>query len=371
MDHTAHVLLLVTADSQIIHHVTSVVDPLGIGVQVVSSPLIAKDVWESAEFIIVGSDLAGECVANAAPRRAHVVVVHVKDQSEAGRTTQSSPERDMWRHAVVLGAENVVELPMGSFWLADALSGLVVPGPVTGVSGSNIISVIGGCGGAGASTFAVILAAAAVTQGMSSVVIDLDQFGGGIDLILGAEEISGTRWPDIDPGAGRIAAETLTAALPRINGVSFLSHSRTESGELAASVVGAVIDAARRAFDLVVLDLPRGHSEVNALLVGQSLVTCVITRNHVRAIAASIALARWVEKLGKVSRFVLVSDSKGLGLPDVGGALGDPELVEIAFMPAMTTRADEGDPPGTNSGYRDACHVLLDEVRNQQSKSAA
>jgi len=72
-----------------------------------------------------------------------------------------------------------------------------------------------------------------------------------------------------------------------------------------------------------------------------------------------------------VARFVLVSDSKGLGLPDVGGAVGDPELVEIAFMPAMTTRADEGDPPGTNSGYRDVCHVLLGEVRNQQSKSAA
>ncbi len=371
MLHSTHVLLLVTADSQIINYVTSVVDPLGIDIQVVSSPLMAKDLWENATFIIVGSDLAGECVVNAAPRRAHVVVVHVKDQSEVGGKVESSSERDTWRHAVALGAENVVELPMGGFWLADELSGLVIPRPATGVCRSNIICVIGGSGGAGASTFAVNLAAAAVTQGMSSVVIDLDQFGGGIDLLLGAEEISGTRWPDIDPGAGRIAAETLTAALPRINGVSFLSHSRTESGELAACVVTAVIDAARRAFDVVVLDLPRGHSEVNALLIGQALVTCVITRNHVRAIAASIALSRWIEELGAVARFVLVSDSKGLGLPDVAGALGDPEVVEIAFMPGMTTRADEGDPPGTNSGYRDVCNVLLGEVRNQQSKSAA
>ena len=119
------------------------------------------------------------------------------------------------------------------------------------------------------------------------------------------------------------------------------------------------------------LDLPREHSKCNAFLIGQSLVTCVITRNHVRAIAASIAISQWVRKLGVQSRFVVISDSKGLGLPDVCGALGDQELTEIPFMPAMTTRADEGDPPGVNSGYRDVCQALLGEVRSQHSKSAA
>ncbi len=371
MSHSTHVLLLVTADSRLIHHVKSVVDPLGIAVQVVGSPLIAREVWESAEFVLVGSDLAGECVENLAPRRAHLVVVHAKDQSEAGIATESISERDIWRHAVVLGAENVLELPTANFWLADALSELVMLDPVKVTAGSNVISVIGGSGGAGASTFAANLAAAAVTQGMSSVVMDLDQFGGGIDLILGAEEIPGTRWPDIDPGAGRIAADTLAAALPRVNGISFLSQSRAPAGQQVLEVIAAVIDAARRAFDLVVLDLPREHSERNEFLIGQSLVTCVITRNHVRAIAASIALSQWVEKLGNQVRFVLISDSKGLGLLDVCGALGDQDLTEIAFVPAMTTRADEGDPPGTNSGYRDVCHALLGEVHNQHSKSAA
>jgi secretion/DNA translocation related CpaE-like protein len=371
MSDSTHILLLVTADSRIINVVRGIVEPLGIDVQVVGSPLIARDIWESSAFVLVGSDLAGDCVENLVPRRVHLIVVHIKEQVDGEELTQPNFERDIWRHAVALGAENVLELPTANFWLVDALSPFVTPEPVKGISGSNVISVIGGSGGAGASTFAVNLATIALGQGMTSVVIDLDRFGGGIDLILGAEEVSGTRWPDIDPGVGRIAGDTLSAALPRVNGVSFLSQSRTASGEVTIEVIAAVVDAARRAFDLVVLDLPRDHSECNALLIGQSLVTCVITRNHVRSIAASISLSQWVRKLGDQSRFVLISDSKGLGFPDVCGALGDQELTEIPFMPAMTTRADEGDPPGINSGYRDVCQVLLGEVRSQHSKSAA
>jgi secretion/DNA translocation related CpaE-like protein len=371
MSDSTHILLLVTADSLIINSVRGIVEPLGIDVQVVGSPLIARDIWESSAFVLVGSDLAGECVENLAPRRSHLIVVHNKEQSEGEGIAQPNFERDIWRHAVALGAENVLELPAANFWLVDALSPFVSSQPTKGIVGSNVISVIGGSGGAGASTFAVNLAAIALSQGMASVVIDLDRFGGGIDLILGAEEISGTRWPDIDPGAGRIAEDTLRAALPKVNGVTFLSQSRTASGEVTIEVIAAVVDAARRAFDLVVLDLPREHSECNDLLIGQSLLTCVITRNHVRSIAASISLAQWVRKLGNQTRFVVISDSKGLGLPDVCGALGDQGITEIPFMPAMTTRADEGDPPGINSGYRDVCQVLLGEVRSQDSKSAA
>lgn len=371
MSHSTNMLLLVTADSRIINVVKSVVDPLGIDVQVVASPLIARETWESYEFVLVGSDLAGECVENLVPRRAHLIVVHLNKHSEIGVLTEPNFERDIWRHAVALGAENVLELPTANFWLVDALSPFAASEPAGELLGGNVISIIGGSGGAGASTFAANLASIAITQGMSSVVIDLDQLGGGIDLILGAEEIPGTRWTDIDPGAGRIAADTLTAALPKVNGVSFLSQGRANSHAVPLEVVAAVIDAARRAFDLVVLDLPRDTSECNGLLIGQSLVTCVVTRNHVRAIAASISLSRWIKELGKQSRFVLISDSKGLGLPDICGALGNQELTEIAFMPAMTTRADEGDPPGTNSGYRDVCQALLGEVRTQHSNSAA
>lgn len=371
MSHSSRILLLVTTDLRLINNTKTLVDSLGFDVRVAESPLIARDLWEGAAFVLVGSDLAGKCLENLVPRRSRLIVVHTKSETGLGIAPESDSERNIWRHAVALGAENVLELPTANFWLTEVLSEVAIPGPVERISSTNVISVVAGSGGVGSSTFAAILATEAVTRGMSAVVIDLDQFGGGIDLILGAEEIPGTRWCDIDPGSGRISADTLAAALPRANGVAFLSQSRSCTGDLSVETVAAVIDAARRAFDLVVLDLPREHSECNQLLIGQSVVTCVITRNHVRSIAASIAVSQWGGKFGSNVHFVLISDSKGLSLPDVSAALGCQDLTEIAFMPAMTTRADEGDPPGTNSGYRQVCEGLLGEVQNPSSKNAA
>ena len=353
------------------NHTKTVVDSLSFDLRVAESPLISRDLWEGAEFVLVGSDLAGKCVENLFTRRSHLLVVHVRSEAGLGVAPESISERDIWRHAVALSAENVFELPAASFRLTEVLSEVTIPAPAQGVLSPNVISVVAGSGGAGASTFAVNLATHAVTRGMSAVVIDLDQFGGGLDLVLGAEEIPGIRWCDINPGSGRISADTLAAALPRANGVAFLSQSRSCFGGVSVEIVAAVIDAARRAFDLVVLDLPREHSDCNELLIGQSTVTCVIIRNHVRAIAGSIAVSQWVINSGGQVQFVLISDSKGLGSPDVSSALNFQDLTEIAFMPAMTTRADEGDPPGTNSGYRQVCEVLLGEVQNHGSKDAA
>jgi hypothetical protein len=40
-------------------HTKAVVDSLGFDLRVAESPLIARDLWEGAEFVLVGSDLAG------------------------------------------------------------------------------------------------------------------------------------------------------------------------------------------------------------------------------------------------------------------------------------------------------------------------
>ena len=49
-----------------------------------------------------------------------------------------------------------------------------------------VIAVIGGRGGAGASVFATALAHSAT----EALLVDLDPWGGGIDLLLGAETAS-------------------------------------------------------------------------------------------------------------------------------------------------------------------------------------
>ena len=69
----------------------------------------------------------------------------------------------------------------------------------TGLRGE-VVAVIGGCGGAGASLFAVALAQAAT----DALLVDLDPWGGGIDLLVGGEATPGLRWPDLALQGGRL-----------------------------------------------------------------------------------------------------------------------------------------------------------------------
>ena len=66
-----------------------------------------------------------------------------------------------------------------------------------------VIGVVGGCGGAGASTFACVLAATAAT-GWPAVLVDLDPVAGGIDVLLGIEAVPGARWSGLRLGGGRL-----------------------------------------------------------------------------------------------------------------------------------------------------------------------
>ena len=82
-----------------------------------------------------------------------------------------------------------------------------------------MLAVIGGRGGAGASVFATALAHAAPR----ALLVDVDPWGGGIDLALGSERDAGLRWPDLAAGGGRVGYPALRAALPSRHGVAVLS----------------------------------------------------------------------------------------------------------------------------------------------------
>ena len=75
-----------------------------------------------------------------------------------------------------------------------------------------VVAVIGGRGGAGASVFATALAHAAA----DALLVDVDPWGGGIDLVLGSEAQSGLRWPDLALQGGRLNYAALREALATI-----------------------------------------------------------------------------------------------------------------------------------------------------------
>lgn len=357
-------VLLLTSNSDLVFQVKRIAIPIGMTVHSTDNPFLVHVDWNTYRYILVGSDLAGECGEARLPRRSGIAIIHCDRDSGSEGTDW---ERELWKHAVTLGAANVVGLPSAEFWLRDVLSGLGHKNEQL----SPLIAVTPGSGGAGASTLAVNLGLRAVSQGFSAVVIDSDPVGGGIDLTLGTEEVQGARWCDINPGSGRIATETLVSALPVFNGLSFLSHGRAGIHVPEPEVLAAVVDAGRRAFDVVIADIPRGLTPSSQLLISQSDLSVIVVRNHVRSVAASAGMNEWIRTVGGKSHFVVTADHKGVSVPDVARALGERDLTELPFIPSMTTRADEGEFPTMSHSYSQVCDHLLALSREVEKFKAA
>ena len=65
-----------------------------------------------------------------------------------------------------------------------------------------MVAVVGGRGGAGATTLACALAVTAARAGRRVLLVDGDPLGGGIDLVFGGEGDRGLRWPDLEAARG-------------------------------------------------------------------------------------------------------------------------------------------------------------------------
>jgi secretion/DNA translocation related CpaE-like protein len=199
-----------------------------------------------------------------------------------------------------------VFLPTADSWLADRLSDVQAGRP-----SATVLGVVGGCGGAGASTLAAALAVAAARNRRSSLLIDADPVGGGLDLVLAAEDVAGSRWADLTDARGRVSASTLAHVLPQVMGVSVLAWSRDGAPAVPAEAVSAVLDGARRGSDLVVVDLPRTGDEVSRLLQQHVQTLLVVVPARVRAIAASRALLRGLEPTVDDQRIVVRGPAPG------------------------------------------------------------
>jgi secretion/DNA translocation related CpaE-like protein len=282
------------------------------------------------------------------PRRAGVVLLG-SDESDAG----------LWRRAVDIGAERVVVLPEGDPWLVDRLTDASAGGsPPAGVVG-----VVGGRGGAGASVLAVALAATAASAGLRPALADLDPLGGGVDLLLGAEERPGLRWPDLAGTRGRLAPAQLRDALPEQAGIRLLSFVRgADEPPVGDEAVGPVIDALRRGHDLVVADLARSVAEP---AVAQALPLCstvlVVVPAEVRAVAAAGALTgRLRTRVADVGLVVRGPAPGGLTATEIAVALDLPLLATIPTESGLAEALERGEPPGREGApLARACRRLL------------
>ncbi|MGB8387935.1 septum site-determining protein Ssd, partial [Mycobacterium sp.] len=203
-----------------------------VGIRVVHASAVSpvsRRTWSAAAAVLLDEVAADRCGQAPLPRRAHVTVL-----------TAAEPVTATWAAAVAVGAEHVVRLPEQENELIRELAEAGESSRDYGPRGE-VVAVIGGCGGAGASVLAVAVAQAAT----GALLVDLDPWGGGIDLLVGGEATPGLRWPDVALQGGRLAWSAVRDALPRHRGISLLSGTR-RGYELDAGPVDAVVDAGRR-----------------------------------------------------------------------------------------------------------------------------
>ncbi len=331
--------LLVSNDADLIDDVLRLAAANEVEMHLAADVEGARSRWQLAPLVIVGADVAPALADGRMPRRRDVVLV------------TRTPTPDDWQRAVSLGAEHVISLPEAERWLIDRLAECG-EGPTRD---GRLVSVIGAGSGAGASTFAVTLALAAASRSLRVLLIDADPVGGGLDVILGIEDVGGVRWPDLVETRGRLGSASLASALPHAAGVTLLSWGREGPVKISAEAMSAVLDAGLRGHDLVVVDLPRHLDPVTELVLSRSDETALVTINRVRATAAAARLAAVLHGRCASLGLVLRVDPKGVHDEAVLAALDAPVIARLPGTPALAARADEGEPPGLRDAYGRAC----------------
>lgn len=260
-------------------------------------PLEASS-WGDADGVVV--DPGGARDATARTRREHVVVV-----------TPEEPTTAAWQAAVAIGADRVVWLPQDEPVLREWLRTLA-PGKGTG----RVVCTVPARGGAGASTLAAVVACASARSDSTAVLVDGDPSAGGLDLLLGLEEMPGPRWPDIADGAPTLPWDDL----PRLGGVRLVSGAAGSPIAVSDDELADVTESARRSHDLVVVDLPPGPESVRRLAELAPTVVLVLPA-EVRTVASVATVVRELRDVMDL-RVVVRPCRGGLRPRDVVNALG-------------------------------------------------
>ena len=318
-------IVLVTRDAALADHVSALAGAAGarLTVQQVAGGAGLRE----ATLMLIGLD-----VAEPLPRvRPGAVLV--------ARSDGADPPDGIWRQAVELGVDHVAVLPEAEPWLLNRFIDAASP-----VARAPVVAVLGGRGGAGASTLAVAMAATAARSGLRPVLLDADPLGGGLDLALGVERDDGLRWPDLPPGPGRLPAGFLVASLPDAGGISLLSCARQQGLHLSAEQVGAVLDAATRDADLVVVDLPRRITPVEHQVLTASRRVLLVVPAEVRAAAAGAQVVAGIEAHVADLRVVVRGPAPtGLIAEAVADALALPLQGELRPEPGLSAALDRGE----------------------------
>lgn len=348
--------LVMVADPDLLDAILRLAAAAGCELQRSFDTTQARAHWSRAPVVLLDAEAARHCAGAGLPRRSTVVVALTGD-----------PPAEVWQHAVAVGAENVISLPQAEPWLVGLLTETAEGRRGRGA----VLAVVGGRGGAGASVLAAAVAVTAVRDGGRAMLVDCDPLGGGLDLVLGAEDIGGLRWPEFDVGAGRVSAGALHAALPspgahsrRMGNLAVLSCARADRGP-APAAVSSVLESGRRGGEIVVCDLPRYPTDAAATALTSADLTVLVVPADVRSAAAGTRVARLLADRGCFPHLVVRGPAPGgLDAGEIGRTLGLPVLTVMRPEPGLTRGLERGNAPGRPRGpLTAAARRVLTELR--------
>ncbi len=300
-----------------------------VGVRVVHAggrTSVSRKAWSAAAAVVLDQAAAERCGQAGFPRRTHVSVL-----------TDTETITATWAAAISVGAQHVLRMPEQADELIRELAEATEAARPDTVGGA-VVAVIGGCGGAGASLFAVALARVAP----DALLVDLDPWGGGIDLPMGGETTPGLRWPDLALHGGRLSWSAVREALPRHRGTSWLSGTR-RGCELEAHAVDAVVDAGRRGGATVVCDLPRRLTDAAQTALACADLVVLVSPCGVRACAATATVAPVLAATNPNLGLVVRGPSPaGLRAADVADIVGVPLLATMRAQPRLAGQLEHG-----------------------------
>ena len=342
--------LVVTADPKLRDEVLRLCAGADVSPVVAADVAMARRCWAQAPMVIVGTDLSADLAATRPSRRSRVVLLG-DDPDDAG----------VWARAVALGAEHVHILPGDQDRLVDELASCLDQAGDDAV----VVSVVGGCGGAGASSLAGTLALSASRRGIASLLVDADPLGGGIDMVLGNEAVIGLRWPDLAATQGRISGQSLRQALPQVAALSMLSWDRGDVLTIPAASMRSVLAAGQRSHGLVVVDVPRRLDRAAEEALLRTSVTLLVVPAEVRAIAAATRSLGQLQMLASDIRLVVRGPGpSGLDADVVADTLGLPLIGRVRHDRRVAEAIDEGlGPLSRKRGpLASAANAILDSL---------
>ncbi|NUS73422.1 MAG: septum site-determining protein minD [Corynebacteriales bacterium] len=321
----------------------------GVTAELVPDLVAVRRRWLSARTIILDALAAKQCAQALLPFRDGVILI--------GR---GEPEDAIWELASGISADHVVTLPAAETWLTERLR----PTRAAAVNAGKIVTVVGGCGGAGASVLATALALTSSRREASTVLIDADPLGSGLDLTLGREskDDTGAGWADLMAEANPQGSSNIMDVLPRLGDLCLLLWGRERSGSLTGEAMATALDIVTHESQLTIVDLPRYPDEATLVALARSTRTFFVVPASVPATYAAARLAPFlIEHSPAVECVVRGPSPAGLSPHDISRVLELPLAASLKAEPGLAAALERGEPPGARlrGPLATSCQELL------------